>query len=151
MPHVVCKICIEHLRQWKKGTRKSLKFGVPMIWRQQKNHHDDCYFCMTSLTGINKNNRSKWKYPYIPSATRPIPHSDTVPIPVVHREVQECDDEKLEISEEDYDSEYYGETSIPKTFSQGKLSDLIRDIDFSKERAELLASRLNEKIAFLLV
>lgn len=84
VPHIVCKICIEHLRQWEKGTRKSLKFGVPMMWREQKNHHDDCYFCMTSLAGINKNNRSKWKYPNISSATRPIPHSETVPVPVFH-------------------------------------------------------------------
>lgn len=38
VPHSVCKICVEHLRQWEKGTRKFLKFGVPMIWREQKNH-----------------------------------------------------------------------------------------------------------------
>ncbi|GBP63242.1 hypothetical protein EVAR_56623_1 [Eumeta japonica] len=149
-PHIVCKICIEHLRQWEKGTRKSLKFGISMRWREQKNHHDDCYFCITNLAGINKNNRSKWKYPNISSATRPIPHSETVPIlgigTVFHREVQECDDDEMEISEEeDYDFEHCGETLIPKTFSQGKLSDLIRDLDLSKERAELLASRLKEK------
>lgn len=27
-PHIVCKTCTEHLRQWTTGKRKSLKFGV---------------------------------------------------------------------------------------------------------------------------
>lgn len=47
----------------------------------------------------------------------------------------------MEISEENYGFKYYGETSIPKTFLQSELRDLIRDLDLSKERAELLASR----------
>ena len=53
-----------------------------MVWREPKNHHDDCYFCMVNITGINRNNRRKWKYPDLESARRPVPHSDEVPIPV---------------------------------------------------------------------
>ena len=53
-PHIVCKICTEHLRQWNKGKRRSLKFGVSMIWREPTNHFDDCYFCLTKITGIKK-------------------------------------------------------------------------------------------------
>ena len=144
--HIACKICIEHLLQWEKGTEKSLQFGVPMIWKEQKNHHDDCYFCMTNVSGINKNNRSKWKYPNIPSAARPMPHSDIISIPDFHRKIQECEEVEMEVSEEaDDDSDYCEETSSSKTFSQGELSDLIRDLDLSKERAELLSSRLKEK------
>lgn len=79
--------------------------------------------------------------PNIPSAIRSIPHSDTVPIPVFHQEVQACEDDEME----NYDFEYCGETSTPTIFSQGELSDLIRDLDLSKARAELLASRLKEK------
>ena len=30
-PHVVCKTCVEHLRQWTQGSRKALKFGIPII------------------------------------------------------------------------------------------------------------------------
>lgn len=30
----VCRICIEHLRQWKKEIRTSMKFGVPTIWQE---------------------------------------------------------------------------------------------------------------------
>nr|CAI5858285.1 unnamed protein product [Callosobruchus analis] len=39
-PHLVCKTCTEQLRQWTTGKRKCLKFGVPMVWREPKNHVD---------------------------------------------------------------------------------------------------------------
>ena len=35
--------------------------------------------------------------------------------------------------------------SVPEAFSQSKLNDLVRDLSLSKESAELLASKLNEK------
>ena len=49
-PHKVCKHCTETLRFWTQGKVSSLRFGVPMIWREPKNHHDDCYFCMADMT-----------------------------------------------------------------------------------------------------
>ena len=36
-PHKVCSICIEELTQWTKYTKKSFRFGVPMVWREPKN------------------------------------------------------------------------------------------------------------------
>ncbi|GBM52200.1 hypothetical protein AVEN_157891-1 [Araneus ventricosus] len=72
-PHQVCKTCTEHLRQWTTGKRKSLKFGVPMVWREPPNHFDDCYFYLVNITGINRNNRSKWTYPGLVSERRPVP------------------------------------------------------------------------------
>lgn len=35
-PHKVCLQCVEVLRKWTKGTRSSLPFGIPMVWREQK-------------------------------------------------------------------------------------------------------------------
>ena len=35
--------------------------------------------------------------------------------------------------------------SVPETFSQSKFNGLVRDLSLSKESAELLASRFNEK------
>src|ERR1700755_3458238 len=34
-PHTVCKTCVEYLRRWTKGTKTSLKFGMPMVWRNR--------------------------------------------------------------------------------------------------------------------
>ena len=41
--HKVCKTCLESLRLWSNRERKSLNFGVPMVWREQKNHNDNCF------------------------------------------------------------------------------------------------------------
>ena len=34
---------VEKLRRWSKGKMK-LPFGVPMVWREGKDHVADCYF-----------------------------------------------------------------------------------------------------------
>jgi len=51
-PHVCCKACVEGLRSWSVGKRESLPFGLPMAWREGKDHVTDCYFCMTNLQGM---------------------------------------------------------------------------------------------------
>ncbi|CAH2085357.1 unnamed protein product [Euphydryas editha] len=56
LPKIVCKLCIEHLRQWTSGKRAHMKFSVPMIWSEPKNHFDYCYLCVVKLHGINKKN-----------------------------------------------------------------------------------------------
>ena len=67
-PHVFCTTCIEHLRQWTQGSQKALKFDIPMIWRESKNHTDDCYFLGINLKGINKKKRKSLIYPNLPLA-----------------------------------------------------------------------------------
>ena len=53
-PHIACKQCVEHLRQWTKKNRKSLRFGVPISWCQLQNHINDCYFCAVTTKGMNR-------------------------------------------------------------------------------------------------
>ena len=149
-PHIVCKTCVEHLRQWTVGKRCSLQFGVPMVWREPKNHHDDCYFCMVNIKGINRNHRKRWTYPDIESARRPIPHSAEVPIPTFTNlpELTEGSDESNTSSDVitgSSGSEFEGTTATQQRFNQEELNDLIRDLNLSKEASEVLASRLNEK------
>ena len=50
-PLVVCKTCVEYLRQWTSGTRQSMGFEIPMVWREPTNHVDDCYFCSINVKG----------------------------------------------------------------------------------------------------
>ena len=36
-PDVVCKTCVERLRQCTSGTRQSMGFGIPIVWREPTN------------------------------------------------------------------------------------------------------------------
>jgi len=148
-PHNVCKTCVESLRQWEKGQRKCLKFGIPMIWRQPKNHHDDCYFCVVNMKGFNRHKKSKWVYPNLESARRPVCHSDDVPIPIFHTLQDPLSNNEempaLEFNETDDGSDYEENMSTSQQFSQEELNDLVRDLKLSKQASELLASRLKEK------
>ncbi|XP_073532722.1 uncharacterized protein [Phyllobates terribilis] len=150
-PHIVCKACIELLRKWSRGQRKSFKFGVPMVWREQKNHHDDCYFCAVQVQGFNKHKKRKWEYPTMESARRPVPHCEDVPVPVFTMlpDLPPPDDDEMQGMELSISSgsepEYEGSFRTPTQFTQGELNDLIRDLNLSKSASELLASRLSEK------
>ena len=52
-----------------------------MIWREPTDDANNCYFCLTPSMkkGFNRK-ESLIEYPSIPSAIRPIPHSDKLPI-----------------------------------------------------------------------
>ena len=76
-PHKVSKYCTETLRLWTQGKAKFMEFGVPMVWREPKNHHDDCYFCMVNMSGWNRQKNNSWQYP----ARRPIPHCSEIQVP----------------------------------------------------------------------
>ena len=60
-----------------------MRFGVPMVWRELKNHDEGCCFCMVDMTGWNQRKKKDWYYPDIESARRPIPHCTEVPPPVL--------------------------------------------------------------------
>ena len=63
-----------------------------MIWQEQKNHVDDCYFCLVNVKGYNKRNKHKLQYPNLASALRPIPHSEEILVPTF-TELSEIDEE----------------------------------------------------------
>lgn len=148
-PHKVCKRCVEDLRNWFKGKKKAFRFGIPMVWREQKNHSDDCYFCSCDVKGYN----SKWKhsisYPNLPSAIRPIPHGSDIPVPNPPATLEEipCSDEDEVVIPEPVDesSSDFEDDTEPKPFSQQEVNDLVRDLNLPKDAAELLGSRLKSK------
>ena len=146
-PHTVCHICEESLRDWTKGKRKNLSFGVPMVWREPLNHIDDCYFCLVNTTGIGKIKKQKIAYPNIPSAIRPIQHSKEIPFPIFKGLFLSLDEESRSATEteeflpdlEDFSSNAK-QFNLPQCFSQIELNDLVCDLGLSKQAAELLAS-----------
>ena len=81
-PHIICATCAVTLRGWLKGSHASMPFAVPMIWREQKDHISDCYFCLTDVSGFSSKNRDMIKYPNLVSAIGPVPHDLTLPIPI---------------------------------------------------------------------
>ena len=140
-PHAVCRICVSNLRNWSTGNKKSLSFGVPMVWREPQNHVDDCYFCIFKVRGFNAKNKNQLVYPDLQSARRPVEHGPDVPVPVLpcNIELMNCDitsDEK---------SDDLSWSNNPKLFTQNALNDLVRDLDLPKNASELLASRLHER------
>ena len=62
VPHMVCNVCSETLRGWTNGKR-SLNFGIPMVWRDSTNHVTDCYFCAVDVTVINRKTRAASNIP----------------------------------------------------------------------------------------
>ena len=131
-----------------------MPFAVPMIWRKPKNHIQDCYFCLVNVKGFSRKHRMKISYPNLDSARRPVPHDASMPAPLPPKngldtladEVEEDSDEGSTpapkgSTDSEYDTE---ESSKPILFSQERLNDLIRDLALSKQKAELLASRLQE-------
>ena len=58
-PHIICTVCYYRSSKWWQGKRDSMPFGVPMIWREPKNHSDDCYFCLVKVHGYTYKQREK--------------------------------------------------------------------------------------------
>uniref|UniRef100_UPI0035902CB4 uncharacterized protein n=1 Tax=Myxine glutinosa TaxID=7769 RepID=UPI0035902CB4 len=146
-PHICCKTCVESLRRWSHKKIECLPFGIPMVWREGRDHTNDCYFCMTNLQGINRKNKQHLKYPDVPSAIKPVPHGPGIPIPAPPENCKHsASDSNEQMEDGDISGTYQptGETSQPKLFSQAELNDLTRDLCLSKESAQLLGSRLRE-------
>ena len=143
-PHVSCGNCRSTLEHWLRGSRKSMPFAIPRVWREPRNHHDDCYFCMIDLTHFKRGkNRRQLQYPDIPSSRAPVPHSEDLPIPSPPIQTT--------LGEEANDSESSGDpftddqdSKKPHLLNQKELDDLIRDLNLPKNKSELLASRLKE-------
>lgn len=149
-PHVCCTVCYSALTQWLNGKRKGLAFCVPMVWREQKNHHSDCYFCMTKVAGYSKKNKSQIVYPDCESALKPVPHDveNPVPIPPASGSAVATDesdpDEEDDVDWQDVVTDTEEEHGHPHLLNQSDLDDLVRDLSLSKEKSELLASRLRQ-------
>lgn len=146
-PHKVCSICVEELRQWTKCTKKSFRFGVPMIWREPKNHSDDCYFCSCKVQGHNSKSVKNIVYPNLPSALRPVAHGPDVPVPSPPGNLEDIHlSSESESSNSNDDVDFNsGKSEEPQLFNQCELNDLVRDLGLAKVSAELLGSRLKSK------
>ena len=144
-PHHICGSCRSNLESWFRGDRKQMPFAIPRIWREPQNHIDDCYFCMVVLPKC-KSDRKSMVYPNIPSSIAPVPHSDDLPVPLPP--ISECNSPHTTRSsdaDDDLDDDYtFQDLFGVHLLTQNDLDDLIRDLDLTKGKSELLASRLQQ-------
>ena len=77
-----------------------------MVWRKQKDHTTDYYFCITKIEGYNQKTKKSIAYPILPSAIHPVPQSAQLPIPKAPSDLPVISDESDECSE-DSSTEFY--------------------------------------------
>ena len=152
-PHICCKPCYNGLTAWFNGKKAAFNFAVPMVWRESRNPADDCYFCLTNITGFNASSRKKIKYLNLRSAMKPVSHSDDLPVPTpVNKDLFSSSDEEMPSREDSAESIYLEDTESTYSGTSGnephwitqELNDLARDLYLSKQQSELLASRLKQ-------
>ena len=143
-PHICCLTCVKRLTDWAKGSRH-MNFAIPMVWREPQNHSSDYYFCITQIKEISSKSKNTVKYPNLPSAMRPVPHSEDLPIPHLTLEDESEHEAATEVPKEEQDDATF-ETSTsscePHLLTQRELNVLVLDLKLSKKEAELLGSRL---------
>jgi hypothetical protein len=132
----------------------TMPFAVPMVWREPSNHSSDAYFCLTPpvASGVNRKKKQRIDYPNIPSAIRPLPHGEDIPVPeppkyyILNSEMEEEDTEKTgPHKEEPTDPDFEDPASVsPHKLTQNERNDLVRDLERPNVKAELLASRLKQ-------
>jgi hypothetical protein len=144
-------LCLMLLTGWVNGSRQML-FAIPMVRRESKDHTSDCYFCLANITGIASKSKHTVKYPDLPSAIRPVPHSEELPLPKPPEKLTFSDDSsdydevhgQQEGDNVDCDPTFEASWSSPepRLLTQGDLNDLVRDLNLSKKQGELLGYRL---------
>ena len=72
----------------------------------RESHEDDCYFCLTNITGFNKSSTKEIKYPNLLSDTRPAPYSDDLPVPTpaLNKNLPSSSDEEMPSREDSAES-----------------------------------------------
>jgi hypothetical protein len=129
------------MRKWSKG-KKSFRFGVPVIWREPKNHSDNCYFCCCDVKGYDINIRKLsctriffQLYGLLFMAQRYVCLSQ-------QKYLKDAPTNSTDSGGDDEEFQCHTESQSPHLFTQSELNDIIIDLGLSKEKTELLGSRL---------
>jgi len=117
---------------------------------------DRLLFLYSSATSARNYKGKKEKtvnYPNISSDIRPVPHNKNFPVPVPPQQyILDSDDEPTENREKTpqpstpTDADFTADFQFNEfhRITQEELNDLIRDLDLTKSKAELLGSRLQQ-------
>ena len=132
----------------------AIPFAVPFLCREPLNRNSDCYFCLTPpvASGMNRKKQQKIDYPNIPFAIRSVPHGEGLPMPEppkeynLNWEMEEEDTEKTGPHQEEPTDPDFRDPApeSPHKLKQNELNHLVRDLELSKVKAEMLASRTKQ-------
>jgi hypothetical protein len=101
---------------------------------------------MVNVTGYNKKNKKGIKYPNFLSGVRPVTHGPDLPVPSAPDNLSdEFESSSLQSATDKMYFEPHQYDRTIDTFTQSELNDLIRELQLTKEKSELLGLRLREK------
>jgi len=114
-----------------------MPFAIHMVWREPTDHVSDCYFCLTSITGVTAKSKHTVQYPNLPSAMRRVPPSAQLPVPKPPSSRtlsdSESSDEDVGQADNNMDCEptLAGASSCnePHLLTQGDLNNIVRDLN----------------------
>jgi len=106
-----------------------------MVWRVSSNHSTDSYFCVVPpiQNGMSMKKNSTLVYPNIPSAIRPVPHGDGLPVP------ESPDNFSMYSDDEDSVSSNSHQLQEMQTTCQAQTSSIIR----SQKASSMTSSRIS--------
>jgi hypothetical protein len=158
-PHVICNDCRRRLDNWQESkfkNRAKMPFAVPRIWTEPSNHTSDCYFCYGDQMYWARKIKlglTVFDYPHLASSRRPaktgshktltVPESPSVKVSV-QLNLQRPSTSSSDEDEPSPNVETAQKPSKPHVISREELDDLCRDIGLTKQKSELLASRLKQ-------
>jgi hypothetical protein len=127
-----------------------MPFVIPVVWREHMDHVSNCYFSLTSITGVTAKSKHTVQYSNLPFAMRPVPHSAELPVPMPPTNMtlsdSESSDEDVGRANNNMDCDpKFAEacfSSEPHLLTQGDLNDIVRNLNLTKKQDELLRSRL---------
>ena len=108
-------------------------------------------YCSATSSWNYKERKRTVNYPNISSAVRPVPHTEELPVPVPPQQyILDSDDEPTENQEKTpqpsktTDADYTAGLKFDEShrITQEDLYDLVRDLNLTKGKVELLGSRL---------
>ena len=124
-----------------------MPYSTPM-WRDQKDHVTDCYFCLTHTAQFTRRTTNSIIYPDLPSAIRLRAYDEGKEPPVFSSDLLDVvlsdDDDVPNMKKSDEDGDDWLPNDEPKSISQRQLDLFVRRLGLSKQDARLAGSMLRE-------
>jgi hypothetical protein len=104
-------------------------------------HVSDCYFYLTSNTGVTEKSKHTFQYPNLPSTLRPVPHSAELPVPKppIITTLSGCESSDEDVGQANKNMECVAtnagvcSSNEPHLLTQGDLKSIVRDLNLSEK------------------